>query len=230
MPKPFIRPYDPSHDFDSTLVIFYGTIAKSVDFEPARTMGSYVWCRPYILLSPITCFVLDNGSGQAVGYIIGAASTGDFVKKWRNEYIPTIDPEIIPKPPRQDNEKEEEKDGEGDKSGLLRYISNSVYEPENELLHLSTPNLLERYPAHLHIDILPEHQRRGYGPKLINTFLEKVKAEGAAGVHLKMLIENVEAKRFYEKLGFRIFEEVMDGGDSGEVGRVGDAICMVKEL
>jgi ribosomal protein S18 acetylase RimI-like enzyme len=71
----------------------------------------------------------------------------------------------------------------------------------------------------LHIKILPSHQRQGWGRKLIQTFLEAVKKEGCTGVHLGMPGTNDEAEAFYRSLGFRRFPEVLDGGESGEIGR-----------
>ncbi|KAF2477768.1 GCN5-related N-acetyltransferas-like protein [Lindgomyces ingoldianus] len=223
MPEPFIRPIEPLHDLDACLHIFFATIDKGVDFEPARTIGSYVWCRPYLLLSPETCVVLDDGSGQAVGYIIGTESTSTFVKKWRNEYIPTLDPTFVPRPdePNEDDPNEPK---------ILKYVRRAVYDPEGNLLQKSAPTLLKQYPAHFHIDILPKYQNKGYGLKLMATFLNKIKDLGAGGVHLGMVAENRDARRFYERSGFRLFGEVMDSGESGEVGRTGDAIFMVKSF
>jgi GNAT superfamily N-acetyltransferase len=35
-----------------------------------------------------------------------------------------------------------------------------------------------KYPAHLHIDILPEYHRKGYGGELVNTLFEHLEARG----------------------------------------------------
>jgi ribosomal protein S18 acetylase RimI-like enzyme len=64
----------------------------------------------------------------------------------------------------------------------------------------------------------------------MDAFLAKVKGFGAKGVHLGMVASNTGAQRFYERLGFEVCKEVLDGGKSGEVGRDGDALCMVKSL
>jgi ribosomal protein S18 acetylase RimI-like enzyme len=58
------------------------------------------------------------------------------------------------------------------------------------------------YPAHLHIDLLPEWQGKGWGRGLIASFLAGLHAAGVARVHLSMLTTNVAARAFYDRLGF----------------------------
>lgn len=95
---------------------------------------------------------------------------------------------------------------------------------------LSHASLLSKYPAHLHINILPEFTGLGWGQKLMSAFLPAVKGLGAGGVHLGMVASNDGARRFYERLGFELCGEVLDGGESGEAGRDGGAKCLVKSL
>jgi ribosomal protein S18 acetylase RimI-like enzyme len=173
------------------------------------------------MLSPNTCFVLDDGNGRAVGYIIGTPSTTELVKKWEDVLIPVVDPKLVPRPvPGQEDPNEPE---------IVRGMKKAIYEAECSMLQ-SKPHLLERYPAHLHIDILPEYQRKGWGSQLMKVFLAEVKNFGASGVHLGMVRTNDGAKRFYEKQGFQLCGEVLDEGKSGEVGREGNAVCMIRSL
>ncbi len=60
----------------------------------------------------------------------------------------------------------------------------------------------KRYPAHLHIDILPEYQNQGYGSVLINTLLRELKSRGIKGVMLIASADNKGAIRFYERHSF----------------------------
>ena len=43
--------------------------------------------------------------------------------------------------------------------------------------------------------------------------------EGCKGVHLGMAGMNDKAEAFYTSMGFRRFPEVLDGEESGEMGR-----------
>ncbi|KAF2008530.1 GCN5-related N-acetyltransferas-like protein [Aaosphaeria arxii CBS 175.79] len=217
MSDPFVRPYDPAKDFEACILIFNTTIDKTLDFEPARTIGSHIWCRPYLLLSPRSCFVLDDGNGLAVGYIIGTPDTLAFAAKWKSDFLPTVDansfthdgPPLTP-----------------EKSALVDGLKHSLYEAECSDI-IARPDILAGYPAHLHIDIEPAFQGRGFGALLVARFLKGLREEGAAGVHLGMVRWNEGAKRFYERLGFATCKEVLDGGVSGETGRKGDAVCLV---
>lgn len=82
----------------------------------------------------------------------------------------------------------------------------------------------------MHIDILPEWQKKGWGRKLIEAFFEEVKRDGAGGVHLDMVRHNVNARAFYERIGFEVCPQVLDGGASGEIGVNGIVATLVKRL
>lgn len=71
--------------------------------------------------------------------------------------------------------------------------------------------LLSVYPAHLHIDILPEWHRKGVGTRLINTLETHLSSNGISGVHLGTSDYNVKAIPFYYKLGFSLIYEGSSG-------------------
>lgn len=60
------------------------------------------------------------------------------------------------------------------------------------------------YPAHLHIDILPEAQRQGNGKMLIDALFKKLKEQGKCGVMLAVSESNTNAIKFYKALDFKI--------------------------
>lgn len=74
--------------------------------------------------------------------------------------------------------------------------------------------LCKKYPAHLHIDILPEGQGLGHGSKLIKALEEHLKAKGIKGVRLGVGGDNTGAHRFYERNGFKLLKNL------GNMGRV----------
>ena len=61
---------------------------------------------------------------------------------------------------------------------------------------------LAEYPAHLHIDLLPELQGQGFGRRLIDTLRAALAARGVPAVHLGMDAANTGARAFYDRLGF----------------------------
>lgn len=60
-------------------------------------------------------------------------------------------------------------------------------------------------PAHLHVDIMESHQRKGWGKRLIGTAIRHLKNKGLQAVWLGMDPQNKAATLFYERLGFHTF-------------------------
>ena len=61
------------------------------------------------------------------------------------------------------------------------------------------------YPSHLHIDILPRQQGKGFGRKLIETLFAALAAKGSPGVHLFVGARNLTALAFYRRIGMTEF-------------------------
>ena len=59
----------------------------------------------------------------------------------------------------------------------------------------------------LDIALLPEAQRRGVGAALIGALIEEARASGKRLRHMVFML-NTDARRFYERLGFRVFEDL----------------------
>lgn len=64
----------------------------------------------------------------------------------------------------------------------------------------------EEYPAHLHIDVLPEYQRMGLGHQLIDALCAHLKSKGVKGVMLTTGPDNQVGRGFYDKYGFTLLE------------------------
>jgi len=58
-------------------------------------------------------------------------------------------------------------------------------------------------PAHMHINLLPEVQRRGWGRTLIGRAVDHLRERQIGAVWLGVAESNVGARRFYERIGFR---------------------------
>ena len=120
-----------------------------------------------------SCFVLANENDNAVGYILCEPNYKRFRKLFRQKYIPLIS-EIHKKNGRD---------------AWFLPIPYSIFG--------------KKYPAHLHIDILPEYQNMGFGSKLIEILLSELKSQGVKGVMLTANFENYGAIRVYKRLGFK---------------------------
>jgi GNAT superfamily N-acetyltransferase len=142
-----------------------------------------VFAAPYATLEPELTFVADDGE-RAVGYVLGTANTEAYARRYRTEWLPTQTARF-PEPtgaPRTDEER----------------IRSLMHHPE-WFVHSE----LADYPAHLHIDLLPSHQRGGFGRALITRFLDALRERGIPGVHLAMGRANVNAGPFYRRIGFQ---------------------------
>ena len=71
----------------------------------------------------------------------------------------------------------------------------------------SIGDYVKDYPAHLHIDLLPECQGQGSGRKLIMMLIEHLKANHITGLMLHVSMKNEGARAFYRKCGFHILYE-----------------------
>ncbi|MFF3751693.1 GNAT family N-acetyltransferase [Streptomyces sp. NPDC002018] len=158
-----------------------------------------IFAAPYAVLEPELTFVLDDGRGRAVGYVLGTADTPAFVKAFRDVWLPRLTgryPEPVG-PARTPTD---------EMIGLL-------HRPERMIL----PELTD-HPAHLHIDLLPGHQGQGYGRALMHTFLRALHHRGVGAVHLSMVTANTGARAFYDRLGFHEIA-VPDPGPLTYLGR-----------
>ena len=66
----------------------------------------------------------------------------------------------------------------------------------------------QRYPAHLHINVLPEYHRTDLGTRLLEHFENHLIGLGVKGVHLETSSRNHKAVPFYHKHGYTIVKEV----------------------
>jgi len=61
-----------------------------------------------------------------------------------------------------------------------------------------------RWPAHLHIDLLPEARGGGAGRRLVTGWLEHLRERSVPGCHLTTFAENAGALAFFRSTGFRL--------------------------
>ena len=67
-------------------------------------------------------------------------------------------------------------------------------------------HITARYPAHLHINMAPEHRSSGLGSRLLAAFIDHVRAEGVPGLHI-VTGAGMRNIGFYARNGFSIMAE-----------------------
>jgi len=149
------------------------------------------------VLEPDLAFVVEDDGG-VVGYVLGTADTPTFVRRFREEWLPTV---AAAYPPPA-----------GEPATPDEFMAYLLHNPERMIV----PAVAD-WPAHVHIDLLPPYQGRGLGRALMETFVDALRKAGVPGLHLSMLTVNTRARAFYDKLGF----EVLDVPDAGELTYLG---------
>lgn len=150
-----------------------------------------VYLEPYLRYADGLAWVVDEGSGP-IGYLVGAADTQAFVRWWERAWVD----EFV------------RRHGRAPRSDEERWLFDGGTRPE--LMMRDVP--LGQYPAHLHIDLLPEAQGRGYGRRLMHVLGEELRNRGVPGVHLGVSVQNASAVAFYDHLGFTVLRAGDDGG------------------
>jgi ribosomal protein S18 acetylase RimI-like enzyme len=186
-----VRPYRPG-DLDDLYRICLQTGKSGQDatslFEDQQILG-HVFAAPYGLFEPSLAFVAEDELGVG-GYIIGALDSKAFEKRLEADWWPAL---------------------------RLRYaappaeISPDQWTPDQRMaavIHAPlavSDDLAERYPSHLHINLVPRLQAQGLGRRLIDTLVRALRERGSAGLHFFVSRDNQRAAEFYRHLGFTLF-------------------------
>jgi ribosomal protein S18 acetylase RimI-like enzyme len=183
-----VRPYQP---FD--LPGMYQVCLRTGDSGQDAThlyanpdLLAHIYAGPYPVADPGLSFVAADEQG-VLGYIIATVDTLTF-ETWLEEHWWPGLREQYPASLAQDP-------GDGTQDWLrIAHIHRARPTPDD---------LYEKYPAHMHIDILPRGQRSGLGRRLVNTLTDALRARQVRGLHLGVGSGNQGAFAFYQAIGFR---------------------------
>jgi len=193
-----IRPYRPE-DRQAMFEICLKTADAGADatgmFSDDDLWG-LLFAVPYAERHPDLCSIVEADDGRAIGYIVATDDTDAFERWFRDEWWPQFT-ERFPRPVHAES-------------------------PEEKMIEYGyrrrpgqNPNTAQ-YPAHLHIDLLPETQGQGLGRRLIETLFAELRRRGVKGLHLGMNPENTGAAAFYERLGMQRLPSEDGGRSYGE--------------
>jgi GNAT superfamily N-acetyltransferase len=146
-----------------------------------------IFAAPYVERHPDLAWVVESADGRAIGYIVATPDTDAFEAWFRDKWWPSV-ADRYPLSGESEPTRED---------GMIGYASRRA------------PGRDERaaeYPAHLHIDLLPETQGQGLGRRLIETLSDELRRRGVPGLHLGMNPANAAAGAFYERLGMHLLD------------------------
>ena len=178
-----IRPYQPA-DRAQIYAVCVQTGAAGLDARGLYSSDDVipdVWAGPYLELQPDLAFVLEV-DGRIAGYIIGAADTRAFMERYIATWLPYLSQRYTAVNPPVTAE-----------DGVLH----DGFTPRRMLIAE-----LDEFPAHLHINLLPEMQGKGWGRRLVQTLVDELRSRSIGGVHLGIDLANTGAAAFYERVGF----------------------------
>lgn len=159
-----------------------GKDATAREDDP-RLLG-LIYAVPYQVHSPQYAFIVDGPNGVA-GYVFGTLDSAAFYDWAGTVWFPKVAATLTD--PGKDR-------AAWNGSDWARY---ELHHPR-----FTYPSALHPYPAHGHIDLLPEVQGKGFGRKALEHVMAALKRDGAAGMHLGVGKTNLAAIAFYERLGF----------------------------
>jgi ribosomal protein S18 acetylase RimI-like enzyme len=166
----------------------YGTSAEHLHHH--HELPGLIYALPYVNLPTTFGFVLvfneESGSEkeEVVGYVLGTWDTSVFIEAGEKDWYPPL---------------------------RIKYPLNSPERTENDQIYISTIHrkaipsivILEFSPAHIHIDILPQAQRQGWGKKLIGQAVAFLSNHdlNIKGLWVGIDPRNEEGMKFYQKIG-----------------------------
>ncbi|WP_430868581.1 GNAT family N-acetyltransferase [Demequina aurantiaca] len=184
-----IRPAEPAdRDAIARICLLTGDVARDatgVFCDDAAI--SDVYATPY-LYGPGGFAVVWDVDGEPRGYVLGTDDTVAFQEWFTREWWPRVGAHRT-----QVTAKDE-------------WLLAAAADPERML----EPHVAQ-YPAHLHIDLLPEAQGKGAGRALIEAAVALLAKRGVGGVHLGADAANAGALAFYPRVGFEILSRDAGG-------------------
>jgi GNAT superfamily N-acetyltransferase len=148
-----------------------------------------VFAVPYAVLTPDFSYVIA-GPGDVCGYLLGTPSSASFYERYEREWLPPLQSRVT-----DPGEVESRWRGSD-------WVRRLVHRPPTLY-----PPALHAFPAHAHIDLLPEARGRGIGRACMRFLCERFAAAGASGVHLHVNPRNEGAQNFYRSLGFAVLDD-----------------------
>jgi GNAT superfamily N-acetyltransferase len=185
---PSIRLFEPP-DLEACYAISLATGLEGGDashlYRDPKMMG-HIYVAPYALQEPALALVVEDGDGVA-GFAVGTTDTASWEARLERAWWPAL---------------------------RARYADSADIAPADRtpdqrrafLIHhpAKTPAAVaEKYPAHLHMNLLPRVQRRGVGSTLLETWLERAASVGAHDLHVGVNRGNGGAIRFWASRRFK---------------------------
>jgi ribosomal protein S18 acetylase RimI-like enzyme len=164
-------------------------------FNDIKLFG-YLFCSYYCLYETGNSFVAvdESKNNKVIGYIIGTLNS----KRQEKLFVKKMFLKIAIRLFLCDSWKYRES-----YNAVMFFIKNINLKHKYDSLYTE-------YPAHLHINILPQYQHYGVGSRLIGQFENHVRENNISGIHLRTSNKNIKAVPFYKRKGYKVINENHD--------------------
>jgi ribosomal protein S18 acetylase RimI-like enzyme len=154
-----------------------------------------IFVGPYLAYEPELSLILQDAEGIC-GYALGAFDSRAFYARydaeWRSDLCARFpDPK-----------------GDAAQWSRVQTVYSWYHHPDYTM-----PEPYADYPSHLHIDLLPRAQGRGFGRRMLEQVMNILRQRGSPGAHLGVSMMNTTAFGFYQRLGFRELLRAGAGAD-----------------
>ncbi|HXW05716.1 MAG TPA: GNAT family N-acetyltransferase [Vicinamibacterales bacterium] len=143
-----------------------------------------IFVGPYLAFEPDLSLVLEDDRGLC-GYALAALDSRAFYARYDTEWRPRLCAQF-PEP-----------HGNPDAWTRVQHVYHAYHHPD-----YFCPEPYAAYPSHLHIDLLPRAQGRGFGRLMLDQVMDRLRQRGSPGAHLGVSPLNARAIGFYLRLGF----------------------------
>lgn len=158
-------------------------------FDDPRLLGE-IYVGPYVMLPNAFAFTAVD-DGHPSGYVLGTLDTRLFEAECETAWWPGL--------------RNRHADPGSSLATLDDELIAEIYRPQ-----LASDAVVEQFPAHFHIDLLPAIQGKGIGPLMMDQLFSVLRDGESPGVHMEVAKRNDRAIGFYEHLGFSIVESHND--------------------
>lgn len=182
-----IRPVRPD-DIDALYAISLATSYAGGDashlYDDPKLTG-HIYSAPYAVLEPHLGIVIEDAEGVA-GFAVGTTDTRAWEDRLEKEWWPHLRLRYAdPAGAVQDTWSADE------------YRAFMIHHPSQ------TPDeVVYRYPAHLHMNLLPRVHGKGLGSEMFNKWRSIAARHSSNGVHVGVNQANKRAIGFWGKIGF----------------------------
>lgn len=157
-----------------------GEDASSLHNDPQ--LVGHIYSAPYAVVEPEQALVAEDAQGVA-GYLVGTLDTDRFARRLEEQWWPAL---------RQRYGEPSFEPTAADRARIAAIMS-----PES-----NPADLVARYPAHIHMNLLPRLRGQGVGSALVGKWVEAARDAGVRGIHLGASASNAGGIAFWTKVGF----------------------------